>query len=76
MLIEYVYQLLINAEHMLKMETVLLATRDTISLTDNVFTLYLITFNLWTLDVLPGTGTSKSALPAPMDGFSTLIEFV
>jgi hypothetical protein len=26
--------------------------------------------------VLPGTGTSKSALPAPTDGFSTLKEFV
>ena len=76
MLIEYAYQLLINAEHTLKMVTVPLATRDMTSLTDNVFTLYLIMFNLWTLDVLPGTGTSKSALPAPMDGFSTTKEYV
>ena len=65
-----VYQLLINAPPTLKMDLASHATRVMISRMVPVFTQLSITPSLLIQDVPPGTGITKSALLAQMDGFS------
>ena len=75
MLKEYVSQFLINVKLMLRMEIVLLATRDMISKKDNVFSLNSIMLDLQIWDVVLGIGITKFALLAPKIGSSTQTEF-
>ena len=65
-----VYQLLINAPPTLKMDLASHATRVMTSRMVPVFTQPSIMLSLLILDVPPGTGITKSALLAQMDGSS------
>ena len=71
-----VFQFLTNARPTLPTETVPLASRDTTSRKDNVFSLTSTTPSPLTQDVQHGIGMSKFVLLAPVDGFSTSKKFV
>ena len=72
---ESVSQFLTSVKLMLRMEIVLLATRDMISKKDNVFSLNSIMLDPQIWDVVLGIGITKFALLAPKIGSSTQTEF-
>jgi hypothetical protein len=71
-----VFPFLTNAELMPKMEIAVPASRDTTLLKVSVSSLHQTTLTLLTSDAPLGTGITRSALPVPMDGFSTMTELV
>ena len=72
----FVYQFQIIANSLTLLEIVFLATRDTISSMETVFGRYPMMPSLQISDVKFGTGTTKSAMNAHIDGPLTLKEFV
>ena len=75
MLMESVFQFLISVPPMLKTEIVNLATKDTILRKESVSSLNSTMLSLLTLDVPPGIGIIKSALPVLTIGSSMPMEF-
>ena len=73
---ENAFPFLTNAPPTPKTVTASLATKDTTSLKDNASSPNGTMPSLPTPDVPLGTGTTKSALPAPKDGFSMLTKSV
>ena len=64
-----------NAEAQMLMDFAYLASKDTTLRTENAPSLPSTTLSLLTMAVANGTGTTKSASNALMDGFSTAIKF-